>query len=278
MNVRRRCARASVMACGIWWVISLETACPAPPTAVQQRGRDNRMDPNDNLMAELLRVRNGEFSLAEARSVVQRASALKNPTYAPVLTDIVRQAAPTNRHLVAFDALHALWLLGEGATFFVDLANAHASDKMAAYYAILILARQPDLQILSLLQRVQQSSEDNQIRGAVDLAKFVAYNEQQLRAIPDAVLQADFLIEKLHMGWNPIQVEEHSPTGNLSPVAVWSQSRLRALSEQHPGEVALAISKIGPSSSVGPEWPKFKAYVSRFINQDPNSGVPAIPR
>ena len=235
------------------------------------------MNANENLMEALTRVRDGQFGPAEARSVVQRAGESKNSAYAPVLKEIVARTAPTSRHLVAFDAMHALWLEGEGPEYFIQLAQGHTSQKMAAYYAILILARRPAPQILALLEQVQESSEDNQVGGAVDLARFVAYSEQQFRALPGAVERADFLIEKLKTGWNPIEVEEHSPSGNLNPVAVWSQGKLKELSEQHPGEVSLAISKIGPASQVGSQWSEFKAYVSRFTHQG-NSGQPAAPR
>ena len=58
------------------------------------------MTPNENLMTALLRVVNGELSLAEGRSAVQRAGASKEKGYIPVLKEIVARTAPTNRHLI----------------------------------------------------------------------------------------------------------------------------------------------------------------------------------
>jgi hypothetical protein len=274
----RRWVFAAALANGGWWLASLQTACIAWETPAPQQGKENPMKPNENLMAALLRVRNGELSLPEGRSVVQRAGASKDPAYIPVLKEIVARAAPTNRHLIAFDAMHALSLSGESAAYFLGLARAHASNKMASYYAILILARDPDPQILSALQSDLEASDDNQIRGAVDLARYVAHRNQQLQTIQGFEKQAGFLIENLRTGWNSIQVEEYSPTANLGPVAVWSQRRIRALSELHPREVAEAVSKIGPSSDLGPSWPSFKAYVSRFISDAARAQVQAMPQ
>ncbi len=177
-------------------------------------------------MTALLRVVNGELSLAEGRSAVQRAGASKEKGYIPVLKEIVARTAPTNRHLIAFDAMHALWLSGEPPAYFLSLATAHtATSKMASYYAILILARDPDPQILSVLQSELDTVDDNQIRGALDLARYVAHRNRQLETIEDFEKQADFLIDTLRTGWNPIQVEEVQsdrkprPRGGLEPGA-----------------------------------------------------------
>ncbi len=236
------------------------------------------MDPDERteLMSALVRVRNGRASFVESRSYVQKAGESRDPQFIPILKELVTRFAPTERHLVAFDALHALSCRGEGQDYFESLALRHAICKMGAYYAILILAREPNSQVLATLEQVKEASSDNQIRGAVDLARFVSNQNGQLRAKQNDRQKADFLIENLKDGWNPIHVEEYSPTGNLSPVSIWSQRQLRALSEKSPREVAEAVMQIGPSANVGSAWPNFRAYVSRFISEATRSELQAL--
>ena len=150
---------------------------------------------------------------------------------------------------------------------------------MASYYAILILARDPDPADTVRVQSELDTVDDNQIRGALDLARYVAHRNRQLETIEDFEKQADFLIDTLRTGWNPVfRSKKYSPTGNLGPVAVWSQGRIWALSKLHPSEVAKAVSKIGPSSEPGSSGQSLKAYVSRFISDAARARVEALPR
>ena len=217
------------------------------------------------LSEALRRVQAGMEPYEEARSYVQKAGQAQDRQFIGPLKGIVGQFSKADRNVIVFDALHAQADLGERADYFLQLARNHAADKMAAYYAILILAREPNDGHLPALNRIREESTDNHVRGAVDIARFVAYQDQQLQKLDTVEEKTDFLIEHLRNGWNPIEIDEYGPRGNLGSLAVWSQNRLRALSQAHPAPVAQKVFDMAPDAAPTSPEADYKAYVRRFL-------------
>ena len=220
-----------------------------------------------NLLAALHQVLKGTETIHQSRVYIHEAAKSQEPEFISILKRIVSQFSKTDKNALVFDSLHAQSNIGEGTHYFLQLAHNHKGDKETAYYAILILAREPNNNLLAALNQIREQSSDNYIRGAVDLARYVAYQNEQLEKIQDVESKFDFLIDNLKDGWNSIQIEEYSPRGNLSPIAVWSQRELYKLSIKYPPKVAQKVFNIGTSPDPKGLTLEYKSYVVRFIGE-----------
>ena len=220
-----------------------------------------------NLSAALHQVQKGTETMHQSRVYIHEAAKSQEPEFIPILKKIASQFSKTDKNLLVFDSLHAQSNIGEETPYFLQMAHNHKVDKEAAYYAILILAREPNNNLLPALNQIREQSSNNHIQGAVDLARFVAYQNEQLEQIQDVESKFDFLIENLKDGWNSIQIEEYSPRGNLSPIAVWSQRELYKLSIKYPPEIAQKVFNIGTSPDPKGLTLDYKNYVARFIGE-----------
>ena len=259
-------------------IIIVSTACGSglvlqPQEKAQSKAQQNRRyqpmneEEKKNLLEALHKVWKGTETMHQSRVYIHEAGESQDLNFISILKRIASQFSKTDKNSLIFDSLHAQSNLGEGTHYFLQLAHNHKVDKETAYYAILILARQPNKSLLAALDQIREQSSNNYIRGAVDLARYVAYQNEQLEQIQDIDSKFDFLIENLKDGWNSIQIEEYSPRGNLSPIAVWSQRELYKLSIKYPPKVAQMVFKMGASPDPKGLTLEYKNYVARFIGE-----------
>lgn len=221
-----------------------------------------------NLLEALHRVLNEKETMQQSRVYIHEAGKSRDQEFFHILKRITQQFSKTDKQPLVFDSLHAQSMLGESHNYFLQLALNHEAAKETAYYAILILARDPKSNLLPSLKAIKEQSSDNHIRGAVDMAGYVAYQNEQLEKIQDIESKLDFVIENLQEGWNSIQIEEFSPRGNLSPIAVWSQRELYKISVQHPPETAQKVFDIAAPPDPKGLGQEYKTYVARFIGEN----------
>ncbi|MEO1091404.1 MAG: hypothetical protein AAFX81_12255 [Pseudomonadota bacterium] len=178
----------------------------------------------------------------DARRQVQLAGKSGDAALRPQLRELASTVVSEANREVVYDALHALWRLGEPRAYFLANARRHAENKWLAYFSILILGRDPnDAVVARELARIGDASRDNQIRAAVAECE----RSRMLRRTYGRFTRLDsrvgFILSHFRGYWNPVFFAEGVDMSAKEPGAAWLEHELRALSEEEPEAVARLI-------------------------------------
>jgi hypothetical protein len=196
-------------------------------------------------------------NFAQARMTVQVAGRSKDKAYAASLKELANTRSREEWHKLAFDALYSLWLLGEPKTYFLDNAKAFDNNPILAYYSILILSYNPSDEVGgSLPSRVSsklganvplspEAAELNRsinlVNGALSLFRMVNQMAKTYDATSEPEKKLALLVPYIRVALNAMAEENHEPTSDLDPRAVWAKRQLFLLSEEQPAAVAEGI-------------------------------------
>jgi hypothetical protein len=209
----------------------------------------------------------------DAELVARRAGESGDRAYVPQLKEIAMQFTTISRS-ISFNALHALYLLGEPESYFLDNAKQYASDEWLARYSVWVLARDPDsTTYFQVLEPLWERSRNGHLQTAINEYGNILDFEARFDSAPDTI-SLDFQLMGLTGvvgdGYNFRWVEpgggypvlEGSSKSYLHPMVVWGRNRLQALAEQHPQQVLAFIDELSLTD------PNVEYYVYFVDNDD----------
>jgi len=202
---------------------------------------NNNDDSTDDLLDNLKRIPAEIGQYSEQVKIIMKASKKnRNNEYVEELKRIVSHDNLQNQK-IHFYAMHALWAMGEDSEYFLD--KAKSKDRMLAYYAIWILARNPDDKVIEDLRQIRASKpgEDTVVIGAIDTAIHIAFRTKIYKRLESIEDKVAFLLHALLRGNSPFGFAEGDDSAHLHPRAVWAQTNLKSISNSQPDEVAQAI-------------------------------------
>ena len=160
------------------------------------------------------------------------------------LRRIAKDSASTGNRMATFDALAELRDSGEPREFFLDAIRRHGRDKWLAYHAIIVLGPDAmDDEVWQVLRQVRSEISDAELLGAIALAERVRYLEDTYNGLRDDE-RLGYVLNTFRTEWNPISLEGGQVDRGTDPQAVWSQRKLRELSEQNPAAAAAAVARV----------------------------------
>ena len=245
-------------------VILMWLACALISSVVaNDEGPDLVEPPRELLPTKLKDLRTALLTgenFAQARMIVQAVGRSKDQAYAASLKELASTRSRDEWHKLAFDALYSLWLLGEPKAYFLDNAKAYEDNPQLTYYSILILGYEPSDEVANGLPGEASSKRDpnvaltpavrdrirstNLVNAALRMFGVVNRTSHNYRAIPEAEKRLALLVPYMRVGWNAMAGENHEPTSDLDPRAVWAKRQLFLLSEEQPAAVAEGILAI----------------------------------
>jgi hypothetical protein len=180
----------------------------------------------------------------DARRVLQSAGLSNDASLRPLLRALAGTVTADKNREVIYDALHALWRLGEPAASFLANARRHADNKWLAYFSILILGRDPsDDEVEPALEEIAAASHDNQIRGAVAEYARSRYLRRRYARFSKLESKVGFVLQHFKGYWNPVLFVEGADLSSHDPETAWLETELRALSREAPETVARLIAE-----------------------------------
>lgn len=272
-----------VLAALVWVsTVTMEQACADGIEAVAEATSEEVLAAKLN---DLAKAPLTSKNFQDARRYVQAAAKSENKQHAASLKSIIDARAPTKWHLLAFDALYSLWLLGEPKVYFLANAKTYADNPTLASYSILILAYDPIPDVteelpsktLGNIGKVPLAPEakeiirsKNLVNSALSSYGLVNLRLQEYLDTSEPEKRMEILVSCIRSKWNPIGVDEHDPTENLAPQVVWARTRLFKLSQEQPSLVARSICALRPTVVIGnPEVetkaPIVKEYQAFFL-------------
>jgi hypothetical protein len=223
-----------------------------------------------------------------AQRAVRRAGESGDRAYVPQLKQIATQFTTISRS-ISFNALHALYLLDEPESYFLDNARQYASDEWLARYSVWVIARDPDsTTYFQTLEPLWETSNNGGLQTAINEYRQMLDLEARLAAIPDTLSLETKL--KIRMGFSEdgynfrwveplggVPVDEGSSKTYLRPEAVWGRNGLRDLAEQHPQQVVAFINEL---SLTDPELEDYLFFVNNddFQNYSPSKRQRVLDR
>jgi hypothetical protein len=222
----------------------------------------------DNSMTQgLQRFLAGELDEKAARDLVAQAGTLMDKSTIPELKAIAEITSAEANRKITLLALHSLWQLDEPLAYFVANAQDHDHNKWLAYYSILILGREPNVETISVLSQIKDATPDSHIRSAVAAAERVQYLAAEYAKLTTPEQQCAYLLAHFRGSWNPISQGEGELDSVMSPQAAWSQRALFDLSDKHPALVAQAVAQLDLSGDYSDEYftKSYREYVAGFL-------------
>jgi len=223
----------------------------------------------DRALAEVADLTEGrEWSIA--RDLVQSAGCVGDRRFVPQLKEIARrESLKPNREMLTFDALYALWLLGEPREYFLENVRSHRGSKYLAYYSLYMLAYEPDEKMVDELNSIGRETTDELIGnfingGMVFSALGLADDYAKLKTPEEKV---EYLLDNFGGGWGPTGGMDNDPNSSHDPAAVWARRTLFRLSREAPEVVAQAVAGIDISGHDGAQdyLRDFQECVVHFI-------------
>ena len=225
---------------------------------------------DDKALTEKLKnIPNLESEEKDTRVIIHEAAKRRNPAFSPMYKKIAETWWQKNEY-IAFDALYALWKTGEDRTYFRNLALNYKTNKVLAYYAIIVLSYDPDDKTMEVISKINEEIKGDFYFGLpIGQAETVYDRLSKYAKIEDISKKVQYLVVGLRSQWTPKPLNRFSPHFDLYPLAVWAQERLLELSKKEPDQVAKALIDV---EYLEPERksliPEFKEHVKKFITDE----------
>jgi hypothetical protein len=182
------------------------------------------------------------------------------------LRRVAEESASTGNHRATFDALAELRVGGEPNEYFLDAARRHTEDKWLAYHAIVVLGPEAtDDEIWDVLRKIRSETSDAELLGAIALAERVRYLEDTYAGLASLDERLGYVLNTFRTEWNPITLAGGQVDQGTDPQAIWSQRKLRELSEQDPAAVAAGVAGAQREGlSEAQAW-AYRRFLSQFL-------------
>jgi hypothetical protein len=152
-------------------------------------------------------------------------------------------SALTGNHRATFDALAELRARGKARDYFMDAARRHDQNKWLAYHAIVVLGPDAtDDRVWDVLRQIRSETSDAGVLGGIALAERVRYLEETYGALAGIDERLSFVLDTFRTEWSPITLAGGQVDRGTDPQAVWSQHKLRRLSEEDPAATATGVA------------------------------------
>jgi hypothetical protein len=209
----------------------------------------------------------------DAELVARRAGESGDRAYVPQLKQIATQFTTISRS-ISFNALHALYLLDEPESYFLQNAQQYVRDEWLARYSVWVIARDPDsTTYFQTLEPLWEISNNGRLQGAINEYGNILDFEARFDSAPDTI-SLDFQLMGLtgvvgdgyNFRWvepgGVVAVDKGSSKTYLHPMVVWGRNRLQALAEQHPQQMVAFIDELSLTD------PNVEYYVYFADNDD----------
>lgn len=236
---------------------------------------------SDQLEIKLNQLASNEINSQEGRVWVIKAGNLKQQKYTSTFKKIAESTSITSpMHTITLDALRALYKTGEPKQYFIKNILNFEKNKGLGYYSAIVLAYEPDYQLIKLLNKtIKQAKKNN--NPDVHYLENVVHHAVRVTGLSESFDKAITIYEKTSFLLNLLrfstsdQIDPEFPTMIKWPSSVWVRARLFELSEQYPNEVATIIFEIDVRKRFEKDLAllgdktygqkEYREYVSNFI-------------
>ena len=182
------------------------------------------------------------------------------------LRRVAEESASTGDRRATFDALAELRERGEPREYFLNAARRHADNKWLAYHAIVVLgADATDDEVWAVLQQIRSETSDAELLGGIAVAERVRYLEDTYDGLAGFEERLGFVLATFRTDWNPISLAGGQVDRGTDPQAIWSQRKLRELSEQDPAAVAEGVARANREGlSEAHAW-AYRRFLAEFL-------------
>jgi hypothetical protein len=199
------------------------------------------------------------------RASVQELGDAGDAAAVPALKQVAG-AASTEYSRIGFDAMDALFRLGEARDYFLDVARAHRDNKGLAYHAIVVLGRDAtDDEVWDVLHAIRQETTDADLLGAIASAERVRYLEDHYQGLPNPHDCLSYALAALRTDWNLLTRSGGDTDRGSDPQAIWSQRKLRELSARDPVGAAQAVAALDRGGLSGRDLWRYRRFVAGFL-------------
>lgn len=225
----------------------------------------------------LERYLQGELEDSEVKLTIQQAMQSGDTKYIPVLRRIAEMETNEKRDVI-FHAYYALQQLGQPDAYFRDFIVDHAANEWQAYYAILLLGRQPDTALLDLLESIKSQTDSVYVRGATDIVFHVAGLKRQYERLDTPQARSDFLMEHFRTDWNPIIPPQPTDADPVDPQEAWTQQKLFELSEEAPDIAARFVHDLDyAETDTRPQFTRmYRQFLAGFLADEARARFEAL--
>jgi len=192
--------------------------------------------------------------------LIRAAGHLGDTMFVSVLRGVSDEFSEGRQRLLALEALNSLWLLGEPREYFAGHVDHFAERPSCAYYAILVLAREPNSDFMDRLNQIYDLVADqceladaNLIHSGIMDARLVYRVQSMLESAQTVEEKVDILAQHATTPYMIGPAAGDSLVELMHPVVGWARERLHALGEADPESVAEAVCSAQLDSLYGPE-------------------------
>lgn len=244
---------------GLWFVLS--GTDDTPPGAVD-RPDGFEQSPIVKLLEDL---KTAPYVTNRHSHAIMDAARSGDKRYIPLLKELVSIHSSKS---VCADLMNALYLLGEPKEYFLEYARNHKQAKWPAYFAIWVLARDPDEKTLAKINRIADETVDSQLDGVCQEAKMVFYQDQRMRSTIPVSEKVSMLMLDISYGWSPLtgMPNMFGSGGEQAPLPTWARGQLLKLSSEEPEKTAKAIIE---ETATNPDYSAaYRAYLTTLLSPE----------
>lgn len=230
-----------------------------------------------SLSGALTLILNGELNIPNARDILLQAADSDDPTIAPILKDIA-YAYQDGYINFTYQALYALWRIGEPTRYFLNLAQNYKESWLLSKYAIEVISARPDSATFALIQPLWEESNLGWVQGAVDTYEMILWLESTYETLTPEE-RSWTLMNRLQTtialpspagpSHEFVGVYKGDAESDLLPSVIWAHEKLPAFAAAYPHLIQQRISELTTirtehlDASEQAEWrARFEAYLT----------------